>query len=128
MVLQGQDVATTLCDYISRIHILNMVVGASNRGPLARYHPSCSSHSDFCNVYSVSKGKVQKLKSSNDSVTPGSATSSTSQDSLPVFLDWQCLITVRRAGKVLPLIYPMPLTYIVMEAKMVRISIAQSLG
>lgn len=37
---------------------------------------------DFCNVYSVSKGKVQKLKSSNDS-TPGSATSSTSQDRLP---------------------------------------------
>lgn len=88
VVLQGQDVANTLSEYINRIHILNMVLGASSRGAIARAFKNADVPSslvkyapDFCNVYSVSKGKVQKLKSSNDSETPGSATSF-SQDSV----------------------------------------------
>ncbi|KAH6793238.1 protein kinase family protein [Perilla frutescens var. hirtella] len=86
VVLQGQDVASTLSEYISRTHIINMVVGASSRGAIARAFknadvPSCLvKHApDFCNVYSISKAKVQKLKSSSDSGT----SSSSQESSLP---------------------------------------------
>ncbi|KAL1538160.1 U-box domain-containing protein 52-like [Salvia divinorum] len=88
VVLQGNDVATTLAEYASRNSIVNVVVGASSRGALARAfkNPDVPSSlmkiaPDFCNVYSVSKAKVQKLKSANDTGTPSSSTSSGSQDS-----------------------------------------------
>lgn len=36
VILQGHDVATTLAEFASRNSIVNMVVGASSRGALAR--------------------------------------------------------------------------------------------
>ncbi|XP_047961728.1 U-box domain-containing protein 52-like [Salvia hispanica] len=88
VVLQGHDVATTLAEFASRNTIVNMVVGASSRGALARAfkNPDVPSSlmkiaPDFCNVYSVSKVKAQKVKSATETGTPGSTTSSGSQES-----------------------------------------------
>ncbi|XP_042025391.1 U-box domain-containing protein 35-like [Salvia splendens] len=88
VVLPGHDVATTLAEFASRNSIVNMVVGASSRGALARAfkNPDVPSSlmkiaPDFCNLYSVSKTKAQKLKTASDTGTPGSTTSSGSQES-----------------------------------------------
>ncbi|KAL1551683.1 U-box domain-containing protein 35-like isoform X2 [Salvia divinorum] len=88
VVLQGNDVATTLAEYASRNSIVNVVVGASSRGAIARAfkNPDVPSSlmkiaPDFCSVYSVSKTKAQKLKTANDTGTPSSTASSGSQES-----------------------------------------------
>ncbi|KAG6428878.1 hypothetical protein SASPL_106917 [Salvia splendens] len=80
VVLQGNDVATTLAEFASRNCIMNLVLGASSRGAIAWAfkNPDVPSSlmkiaPDFCSVYSVSKTKAQKLKTANDNGTPSSS-------------------------------------------------------
>ncbi|KAL0319408.1 UNVERIFIED_CONTAM: U-box domain-containing protein 52 [Sesamum angustifolium] len=83
VMLHGHDVANKLSEYIGINSITSIVLGASSRGALARAFKftdvpsSVVKHApDSCTVYAVSKGKVQKLKSSTKPETPSSATCS----------------------------------------------------
>ncbi|KAL0415075.1 UNVERIFIED_CONTAM: U-box domain-containing protein 52 [Sesamum latifolium] len=83
VMLHGHDVANKLCQYIGVNSITSIVLGAASRGALARAFKfadvpsSVAKHApDYCTVYAVSKGKVQKLKSSTKPETPSSATCS----------------------------------------------------
>ncbi|XP_020548150.1 uncharacterized protein LOC105157847 [Sesamum indicum] len=83
VMLHGHDVANKLCEYIGINAVTSIVLGASSRGALARAFKftdvpsSVVKHApDSCTVYAVSKGKVQKLKSSTKPETPSSATCS----------------------------------------------------
>ncbi|KAL0354521.1 UNVERIFIED_CONTAM: U-box domain-containing protein 52 [Sesamum radiatum] len=83
VMLHGHDVANKLCQYIGINCITSIVLGAASRGALARAFKftdvpsSVAKHApDSCSVYAVSKGKVQKLKSSTKPETPSSATCS----------------------------------------------------
>ncbi|KAK4427363.1 U-box domain-containing protein 52 [Sesamum alatum] len=83
VMLHAHDVANKLSEYIGNNSITTILLGASNRGALARAFKftdvpsSLAKHApDSCTVYVVSKGKVQKLKSSSKPETPSSATCS----------------------------------------------------
>ncbi|XP_042052400.1 U-box domain-containing protein 35-like isoform X1 [Salvia splendens] len=87
VILQGNDVSTTLAEFARRNTMMNLVLGASSRGAIARAfkNPDVPSSlmkmaPDFCSVYSVSKTKAQKLKTANDNGTPNSTTSSGSHE------------------------------------------------
>ncbi|KAL1559153.1 U-box domain-containing protein 34-like [Salvia divinorum] len=74
VILRNQDIAAALSDFLSAHSIKNIVVGASSRGAIARafrngdvatFVGKLAPH--FCSVYSVSKAKVNRIKSPTDS-------------------------------------------------------------
>ncbi|XP_073139207.1 U-box domain-containing protein 35-like isoform X2 [Henckelia pumila] len=83
VVLRDLDIAGALTGYIIANSITTIVLGASSRGAISRAFrnsdvPSSIGKSapDPCSVYTVSKGKVLKIKSGSEPSTPTSATSS----------------------------------------------------
>ncbi|XP_075493091.1 U-box domain-containing protein 35-like isoform X1 [Primulina tabacum] len=83
VVLRDLDIAGALTEYIMANSITTIVLGASSRGAISRAFrntdvPSSIGKSapDSCSVYTVSKGKVLKIKSGSEPSTPTSATSS----------------------------------------------------
>ncbi|XP_073129466.1 U-box domain-containing protein 35-like isoform X2 [Henckelia pumila] len=69
VILEGVDAHTTLLDYINKHKIINIVLGASSRHPLARKFwahdvPTMINKAapDFCSVYVISKGKTQSIR------------------------------------------------------------------
>ncbi|KAL1560988.1 putative inactive ATP-dependent zinc metalloprotease FTSHI 5, chloroplastic, variant 2 [Salvia divinorum] len=73
VILRNQDIAAALSDFLSAHSIKNIVVGASSRGAIARafrngdvatFVGKLAPH--FCSVYSVSKAKVNRIKSPTD--------------------------------------------------------------
>ncbi|XP_009624934.1 U-box domain-containing protein 35-like [Nicotiana tomentosiformis] len=83
VILQDDDVAHALAEYITQTFITTIVVGASTRNALARAFknqdvPSSLTRSvpEFCSIYAISRGKVLKLKSASQPATPSSKASS----------------------------------------------------
>ncbi|KAG8388409.1 hypothetical protein BUALT_Bualt02G0122900 [Buddleja alternifolia] len=83
VILHDLDIASALSEYINANSILTIVLGASNRGAIARAFrnadvPTCVGRSvhDSCTVYVVSKGRAQKIRSASEPVTPNSETTS----------------------------------------------------
>lgn len=92
VILQDTDVAQALTEYINQMFITTIILGASTRNALTRAFkvqdvPSSLSRSvpEFCSIYTISRGKVLKLKSASQPATPSSKASSSqtgsSQDS-----------------------------------------------
>ncbi|KAL7159175.1 hypothetical protein ABFS83_01G010600 [Erythranthe nasuta] len=67
-VLQGNEVHTTILDYINKKHVTNIVLGASSRNHLLRFWthdvPTMVNKAapDFCSVYVIAKGKAQSIR------------------------------------------------------------------
>ncbi|XP_062164924.1 U-box domain-containing protein 52 [Alnus glutinosa] len=77
IVLEDTDVAKALTEYVSQSSIENLVVGASSKtGFLRRFKttdiPSCvlKGAPDFSNVYVISKGKIQSMRSASRPAPP----------------------------------------------------------
>ncbi|KAK4771366.1 hypothetical protein SAY87_031898 [Trapa incisa] len=68
VILEGADVVKTLTEYISSSGIENLVLGATSRHGFIRFKTSSLSSSvskaapDFCNVYTISKGKISTMR------------------------------------------------------------------
>ncbi|KAJ8557745.1 hypothetical protein K7X08_004511 [Anisodus acutangulus] len=83
VILQDNDVAQALTEYITQKFITTIVLGASTCNALTRAFknqdvPSSLSKSvpEFCSIYAISRGKVLKLKSPSQPATPSSKASS----------------------------------------------------
>jgi len=77
IVLEDTDIAKALTEYACHSSIENLVIGASSKtGFLRRFKitdiPSCVSKGapDFCNVYVISKGKIQSMRSATRPAPP----------------------------------------------------------
>ncbi|XP_019193190.1 PREDICTED: U-box domain-containing protein 51-like [Ipomoea nil] len=91
VILVGVDVATSLSEYICGCSIANIVVGASNRGVLARAFKNADvptslgkSVPDFCSVHVVSsKGKVHNIRTATRPPVGGKSGHHSPLSSLP---------------------------------------------
>ncbi|CAM8975697.1 unnamed protein product [Rhodiola kirilowii] len=69
VILEDQDIAKAIAEYVGLAAIEHLVVGASSRSGFLRFKekdtPGVISKAtpDFCNVYVISKGKVQSTRS-----------------------------------------------------------------
>ncbi|GLT62940.1 hypothetical protein SLA2020_355410 [Shorea laevis] len=76
IVLEDTDVAKALTEYVSQSSIENLVVGASSKTGFLRFKttdiPSCvlKGAPDFSNVYVISKGKIQSMRSASRPAPP----------------------------------------------------------
>ncbi|PKI70628.1 hypothetical protein CRG98_008861, partial [Punica granatum] len=89
LIIDDNDVAKGILEYISNNYVTNIVVGASTRNALSRKlkNPDVSnilakSAPDFCNVFVISKGRVSSAKKAqrqfvNNSTPPRTPTSAT---------------------------------------------------
>lgn len=80
VVLHDLDIAVALCDFISAHSLKNIILGASSRSAITRAFKNGDVATsvgklapDTCSVYSVSRGKANKIKSSSDPISPVTA-------------------------------------------------------
>ncbi|CAI9099035.1 OLC1v1035796C2 [Oldenlandia corymbosa var. corymbosa] len=71
ILLEDMDIARALCDYLRLNLVENMVVGAPTKNGFVRFKgPDVASSvskgaPDFCNVYTISKGKVSSVRNAS---------------------------------------------------------------
>uniref|UniRef100_A0A2N9FL44 RING-type E3 ubiquitin transferase n=1 Tax=Fagus sylvatica TaxID=28930 RepID=A0A2N9FL44_FAGSY len=77
IILEDTDVAKALIEYVSHSGIENLIVGASAKtGFLRRFKATdvpgsiAKGAPDFCNVYVISKGKIQTMRSASRPAPP----------------------------------------------------------
>ncbi|KAH6781276.1 hypothetical protein C2S51_006569, partial [Perilla frutescens var. frutescens] len=80
VVLHDLNVAVALSDFISAHSLKNIILGASSRSAITRAFKSEDVATsvgklapDICSVYTVSRGKANKIKSSSDPISPATA-------------------------------------------------------
>ncbi|KAL6534025.1 hypothetical protein OROHE_013858 [Orobanche hederae] len=76
-VLEGNQVDTSLLDYINNNHVTNIVLGSSSRSPITRKFwthdvPTLINKAapDYCSVYVIAKGKPQSIRPAVSSTPP----------------------------------------------------------
>jgi len=78
IVLEDTDVAKALTEYVNHTGIENLVVGASTKTGFLRFKATdvpgsvAKGAPDFCNVYVISKGKIQSMRSASRPAPPSS--------------------------------------------------------
>ncbi|KAL6523983.1 hypothetical protein OROMI_031078 [Orobanche minor] len=77
VVLEGNQVHTSLLDYINSNHVTNIVLGSSSRSPITRKFwthdvPTLINKAapDYCSVYVIAKGKPQSIRPAASSTPP----------------------------------------------------------
>ncbi|KAG5244570.1 U-box domain-containing protein [Salix suchowensis] len=79
VILEDTDVAKALIEYVTQTAIETLIVGASAKGGFLRFKAADVAGSvskgapDFCNVYIISKGKIQSMRAASRSAPVNSS-------------------------------------------------------
>ncbi|KAJ6745195.1 U-BOX DOMAIN-CONTAINING PROTEIN 34-LIKE [Salix koriyanagi] len=108
VILEDTDVAKALIEYVTQTAIETLIVGASAKGGFLRFKAADVAGSvskgapDFCNVYIISKGKIQSMRAASRSAPVNSSLHNqlNQTSTVPVSMDARTPPThVKRAEK-----------------------------